>query len=281
MPDHLPLSYAKKGDPWLQRWSISTIEYLTGRAQLERFYTEVRAQSLPGHLLWDALLEKLRITVDFLPAQLERIPRSGPVVFLANHPFGVVDGLIFGKIIAARRDRFAILVNDVLCREPQLAPYLLPIDFQDTPAALATNLATRQEALQRLSRGEAIGIFPGGGIATARPPWGQARELPWKRFPTKLIRQGRATVVPLFFPGQNSFWFHLASQISPSLRLSLLLREARRLMGQTVSVQIGGPIPYEELAAIRNRQQLLQHLQQCVERLAPGPLLGQQEKGFN
>ena len=246
---------------------MAAIEYLTGRAQLERYYAEIRDQKLPGHLLWAALLDKLRINVRMSPGQLAKIPATGPVVLLANHPFGIVDGLIFGKIIAARRERFAILVNDVLCREPQLQPYLLPIDFQETPEALATNLATRQAALEQLAGGQAIGIFPGGGIATAWPPWGKPAELPWKRFTTKLIRQSQATVIPIYFEGQNSFWFHLASRISLSLRLSLLLWEARRLMGRTVTVHIGDPIPYQDLADIRNRSALLQHLQHCVETL--------------
>lgn len=267
----VPLSYAKPEDGPLKRGLISAIEYATGRAQLEKYYAEVRARQLPGEELWDALLGKLRINVAFDEEQLAKIPMEGPIVFLANHPFGVVDGLIFGKLISARRKKFAILVNDVLCREPQLQPYLLPINFDETEAALATNLATRQEALRRLSEGQAIGVFPGGGIATASPPWSKASDLPWKRFPSKLIRQCQATVVPLHFEGQNSFLFHLASSISLSLRLSLLLWEAKRLMGQTVRVHIGDPIRYPDLASITQRQALLDHLRERVESLGAPP----------
>ena len=153
------------------------------------------------------------------------IPREGPIIFIANHPFGVVDGLALGEIISKVRDKFAILVNAVLCRNPQLDPFLLPIDFREIPEAMKTNINTRQEAINRLLNGEAIAIFPSGAVATAPFPGKEPVDLEWKRFVVKLITQSKATVIPLYFHGNNSFWFQLASYIHMNLRLGLLLFE--------------------------------------------------------
>jgi putative hemolysin len=171
------------------------------------------------------------------------IPREGPLIFIANHPFGVVDGLALGEIISIVRPEFAILVNAVLCRNPQLDPFLLPIDFREISEAMKTNIRTRKEALDRLSRGEAIAIFPSGGVATAPFPGKEPVDLEWKRFLIKLVTQSKATVVPLYFHGKNSFWFQLASFLHMNLRLGLLLFEVKNKIGKTLFVTIGNPIP--------------------------------------
>ncbi|MEO0471880.1 MAG: glycerol acyltransferase, partial [Bacteroidota bacterium] len=143
------------------------------------------------------------------------------------------------------------------------------IDFAETKSALRTNIATRQKAEKRLAAGEAVVIFPSGGVATAPNVFGKAEELPWKRFTAKLIQKSQAAVLPVYVEGQNSFLFQLASRLSLSLRLGLLLHEARNKMGTRISIQIGDPIPFENLVHLKNRQALLEHLQESVESLAP------------
>jgi putative hemolysin len=119
---------------------------------------------------------------------------------------------------------------------------LLPIDFREIPEAMRTNINTRKEAIERLSRGEAIAIFPSGAVATAPFPGKEPVDLEWKRFVVKLITQSKATVVPLYFHGNNSYWFQLASYIHMNLRLGLLLFEVKNKIGKTLFVSIGKPI---------------------------------------
>jgi putative hemolysin len=239
---HTSLSYSEPGDPWVTKWIIQLVEGLTGRNLIEKKYNEVLNRGLPGKDLMSAALRELDINLCFDGFSIMDIPRDGPIIFIANHPFGVVDGLALGEIISKVRDKFAILVNAVLCRNPQLDPFLLPIDFREIPEAMKTNINTRQDAINRLLNGEAIAIFPSGAVATAPFPGKEPVDLEWKRFVVKLITQSKATVIPLYFHGNNSFWFQLASYIHMNLRLGLLLFEVKNKMGKPLFVSIGKPI---------------------------------------
>jgi len=258
------LSYSQSDDPLIKRMAIGAIEFATGRRKLERIYNQIRKANLPPAKIWGTALEKLDIAMVYDEVQLAKVPRTGPVVFVANHPFGVVDGLILGHLVSRVRERFVILVNEVLCREEQLEDYLLPIDFSETREALYTNLRSRNRAIEHLQAGEALAIFPAGGVATAPRLWKRTQDLEWKRFTAKAIQQAQATVVPLYFHGRNSRLFQVASQINLNLRLSLLLNEIRNKMGKSVHISIGDPIPYTNLAHFKDRQRMLDHLRETT-----------------
>jgi putative hemolysin len=168
---------------------------------------------------------------------------------------------MIGQLLAHVRDRFFILVNEVLAREPLLKDYLLPIDFRETKEALHTNIETRRSSMKRLQAGEALGIFPAGGVATAPKIWKRkAQDLEWKRFVARLIQMTEATVVPVYVPGQNSRLFQVASNIHMKLRMGLFLHEIWNKRGKTLSMTIGDPIPYSELASFKHRQDMLDYL---------------------
>ncbi|WP_420345499.1 lysophospholipid acyltransferase family protein [Pelagibius sp.] len=252
-------TYASPEDaPW-RRTVIHTIEQLTGKPRLWRLYEDYCRGPAAENFFSEAVL-RLCLDVAVDERDLARIPREGPLVVVANHPFGVVDGIVLGYLISRVRRDFRILVNSVLYRLPELHPYMLPIDFAETRAALKTNIQTRRQALGDLAAGKAIAIFPGGTVSTAKPPGGVAVDPEWKPFVGRLIQEGQATVVPFFFEGQNSRLFQWASLISMTLRLSLLFREVVNKIGSDVPVRIGEPIDYAELAAFEDRRRLTDYL---------------------
>ncbi|MEK1934097.1 MAG: glycerol acyltransferase, partial [Pararhizobium sp.] len=164
---------------------------------------------------------------------------------------------------------FRVLINNELMKVPEMAPYSLPISFEETKQALALNMQTRHEAVRLLKEGVTLIVFPAGGVATARKGFGRAEDLPWKMFPAKLILAAKASVIPIYFEGQNGPLFHLASKISMTLRISLLIREFRRLSGTTISSRIGKPIAWEELGAIADRKDILTRIYDAVFSMAP------------
>ena len=255
------LSYASAEDPWLRRNLILFLEFLTGRPKIEKLYKELREMDLVPNEVWDAALEKLKVSAVYDKQQLDKIPQEGPLVFVSNHPFGVLDGLLLGQLVSVVRKDFSVLVHDALTKQDErLDKFLLPVDFKETKEALRTNIETRKRAIETLQAGNAIAIFPAGGVSTSPKGFGKAQDLEWKRFTAKLIQRSKATVVPVFFHGQNSRLFQLVSQISQLLRYGLLLHEVRNKMGDQIQVTVGDPMPFEALADIKDRQKLLDHL---------------------
>ena len=169
-----------------------------------------------------------------------------------------------GYLLSQVRDDFRIVVNSVLYRLPELQPYLLPIDFAETREARATNLATHRQALAELRDGRAIAIFPGGTVSTASSALGRAEDPAWKPFVGRLVQSSRATVVPVFFAGQNSRLFQWASQVSMTLRLALLFHEVVNKMNRPVPLRIGAPIPAGDLARFEDRRRLTEHLRRLT-----------------
>lgn len=262
------LSYADASDPLLKRWLIQGVEHLSGRPLIERLYNEVRFLDVPPGALWGLALKQLKVSMDADWEKIEHLPAEGPLVFVANHPFGVLDGLMMGELISRVRSDYFILVNEVLARDPRLAGHLLPIDFRPGQEAVRTNLATAQTAVRRIKEGHAMGVFPSGGVATSRSFFGPAVDLEWKRFAAKVIQLSRATVVPVFFSGQNSRLFQMVSQFSMPLRLGLLLYETKNKMGRRFRVEIGEPIFFDEMAPYRDRDALLGFLRERTLGLA-------------
>jgi putative hemolysin len=134
---------------------------------------------------------------------------------------------------------------------------------------MAINMKTRHEAVRLLKEGTTIIVFPAGGVATAKKGFGRAEDLPWKIFPAKLIQAARASVIPVYFEGQNGRLFHLASRLSMTLRISLLIREFRRLSGSTITAHIGTLMSWETLSEGSDRKDLLSKLYGAVFSMAP------------
>ncbi|HWN50147.1 MAG TPA: lysophospholipid acyltransferase family protein [Xanthobacteraceae bacterium] len=192
-----------------------------------------------------------------------------PLVIVANHPFGIGDGIAI-LALAEQLDRpFRILANSDFLKVPEIRQLALPIDFSANRTAIRTNLESRNAARRLLRDGVTIVVFPAGGVATAEYPAGKAEELPWKTFTARLIQQAHAAVLPVYFEGQNSALFHLVSRYSLTIRLALMVSELRNFVGATVPVHVGAVVPFAELACKTDRQGLTSELYARVHQLAP------------
>jgi putative hemolysin len=266
------LSYATPRDPLWKRWTIRGIENLSGRRRLLPIYhawrTQVAGKSprMIGALL-DMIGTRLDIDAKVWPVV---VPPGTPLVIVANHPFGIGDGLALLALAEQLGRPYRILINSDFLAVPEITPHALPIDFAETQAALETNLKTRMEARRLLKEGVTILVFPAGGVATADRLSGKAEELPWKGFTARLIQQAGAAVLPVYFEGQNSRLLHFVSRYSVTLRLALLVSEFRRVVGATFKLHVGAVAPFAALACKADRAGLTAELYEQVHRLAPG-----------
>ena len=264
----LRFSYATDEDPRLKRLVIRAIEVMTGQPHLKRLYDEHRAVAKPGDNFWEAAVRSLELTVVCNRDALLRLPRSGSLVIVANHPFGVLDGIVISYLVSQVRNDFRVLTNSILYQAPEIRDFLLPIDFAESKEALRTNLKSRADAKAHLDKGGCLVVFPAGGVSTAPKPWSKrAVDAEWKTFAAKLIVAAKAPVVPFYFAGQNSRLFQIASHISLTFRLSLLFKEVYDKIGTEVHVRVGDAIPYDRLANL-DRKSFMERLRETTYALA-------------
>ncbi len=264
-------SYAEDDDPWLKRFVIRLVERATGQPYLKWLYEDFRANKKGGESFWDAAVRKLELKVVVNEDGLAALPKTGPLVVVANHPFGVLDGIVISHLVSRVRHDFLVLTNAVLTRAEELRPWLLPVDFTETEEALKTNIQTRAMAKKHLMGGGCLVVFPAGGVSTTPSLWDKrAQDAPWGTLTGRLIGQAKAPVVPFYFAGQNSRLFQIASHVSMTLRLSLLFKEIHDRIGSEVHVRVGEMMGYNRLATITGRQEFMDHLRGVTYALGQG-----------
>lgn len=268
--DASELSYASYFEDPVKRRMIRAVERLSGQPRIRMLYEHYRANLSDDVPFFEAAIKLLDLDVQFSASRLAEIPREGPLVVVANHPFGVLDGLVICWLVSLRRDDFKVLTNSALDGVPEARPYLLPVDFSGTREALAANVAMRKDALDLIKGGGCVIVFPAGGVATAPRPFDRiAVDDEWKPFTAKLITHGKAHVTPIYFAGQNSRLFQIASHLSLELRLALVFREVKRRMGKALRVEIGETLTPEALVAAGKRRDLMGYLREKTYALAP------------
>lgn len=255
-------SYSHPGQSLFRRSLIRAVEMATGQPLLKRLYLDwVLCDKRPGEPVFDAALRKLRIRPKVVQGaeNLARLPQSGGLLLVANHPFGVLDGLTLGHLGIRLRGNVHILTNSLLCRVPEVDPYLLPVDFSGTSEARRLTGETRRRAAELLAQGQVVAIFPAGGVATAnRPLTGRAVDAPWHPFVGRLATVPGTTVLPVHVAGQNSRLFQIASHTSYPLRVALIFHETCRRMGRPVDLTIGAPVMAAELRRLPRDQVALE-----------------------
>jgi len=274
-PRHIAreLSYSHSGATRFARGLIRTLENVTGRPGLIRRAKGYEVEVAQGRDFWSVMKERYGIGLTVSGGALSNIPLKGPLVVIANHPYGILDGLMMGHILQETRGDFRILANHVFRKSEDLNRIILPINFDETRAAQEENIRTRRAALDYLAQGGAIGVFPGGTVSTAIRPFGQPMDPGWRGFTARMIAKSGATVVPVFFEGTNSRLFQIASHAHYTLRLGLLLKEFRARVGSDVRAVIGDPVPQPDIQArVRDPRALMEFLRRETYALSPQPL---------
>jgi len=267
------ISYAYSTQTRGGRTLIKLMENASGRVSLIKRACGYEDEVANGGDFWQVMVQRYGLNLDIVSGSLDNIPCDKPLIMIANHPYGILDGLMMGYILKHTRGDFRILAHKVFRRAEDLNRVILPISFDETKEAVKLNLETRKVALDYLNKGGAIGIFPGGTVSTAAKPFAHPMDPAWRSFTARLIAKSGAMVVPLFFDGANSSLFQYASRLHYNLRMGLLIKEFRAGVDTRVRVVIGEPIdPSEMKAREKDARALMDYLRQSTYKLSPTPL---------
>ena len=243
---------------------IRSVEKISGQPKIKKLYFDYVDDNRPAEDFWSDALDRLGITIDLSRDVGAAIPKTGPSLIVANHPYGVIDGLVLCALVSQVRQDYKIITHRVLRQAPATIDKILPIDFDETESALKNNLDTRKAAEAYLRDGHAVIIFPAGAISLAPKLVDEAFDAEWKNFAAKLATQPETVTVPFRFDGQNSVLYMAARKLSMMLGYSLMFREIVKLMGTTVSLTMRRPIHADALKSIGNRKDITRHLRRMT-----------------
>lgn len=258
--DRRSLTYSNTFAHPVTRTMIRAMEWMTGKVSILRRVREFERMGAPtGQAFWPATMQVMGIDLLTPAEQLDRIPDRGPVVFVANHPHGLVDGMILADLIGRRRNDYRILTRSLLTGiDESAASYMIPVPFPHEPDAQKKMIEMRAEAMEHLAEQGLIALFPSGVVAASETMFGPAIESEWNVFTAKMIRKSGATIVPCYFQGANSRWYQMANRISPILRQGLLIHEVVYSFDRPQAPIIGKPIrPADWEERIQNPRQFM------------------------
>ncbi|WP_170348599.1 lysophospholipid acyltransferase family protein [Ruegeria atlantica] len=267
------ISYAYSAATKGGRMVIKLMENTTGRLRLIKRADGYEKEVAKGRDFWSVMVGRYGLSLDIVDGSLTNIPTTGPLILIANHPYGILDGLMMGHILSQTRGDFRILANHVFRKAEDLNKIVLPISFDETKEAMRQNLETRKAALKYLDEGGAIGIFPGGTVSTGLKPFSYPMDPGWRGFTARMVAKSNATVVPVFFDGHTSRLFQIASHLHNTLRMGLLIKEFKKRVDTPVKVVIGEPIGRDVLDPLaRDTRKMMDFLRKATYELSPTPL---------
>jgi len=205
-------------------------------------------------------LEQLKVDYEVSEEDLSKIPAAGPLMVLANHPFGGVDGVVLGAILTSVRKDVKLLANSMLGAIPELRPWMIEVNPFGGKKAARSNISPMKETIRWLRGGGAIGTFPSGTVSHLKLRGLRVTDPEWTQHTAALIRHTKATVVPIYFEGHNSTLFQILGLLSPFLRTALLPRELVKKADSTIKVRIGKAIPFRNLESIDSDSNLVAEL---------------------
>tara|TARA_B100000886_G_scaffold39347_3_gene24359 strand:- start:6446 stop:7267 length:822 start_codon:yes stop_codon:yes gene_type:complete len=262
--DKVNFSYASEIEHnFAQRLIIKSIEKITGKGKLEKLYIQYSKEGNDPKFFWSDILKVLKIKILNKSKNKILIPKDRSLMIIANHPFGIIDGLILCSIVSNIRDDFKIMTHETLKFLPQLEEYILPVDFSTKDKyAIMQNIKTAKNAKKHLDKKGVLIIFPSGSVSTAKNLKSEAHDDEWKTFPAKLAHQTQTDILPIYFDGKNGLLFHLfASKIkSSTLKYSSYIHETRKKIGKDIIIYVGKIIKYKTISHIKDRNELINYL---------------------
>lgn len=255
-------SHMRPGDP-----RIALLTEMSGLKRLERFYNGI--EDLQDLEFTAAVFRNLELELEVSESDLAHVPREGGVVFVANHPYGAIDGLALVQILGSARPDLKVMANFLLQQLEPLKGRFIGVNPFEQLGSLSSYQGMRQ-ALAHVKEGHALGVFPAGEVSSWHTEVKSVADPRWKTPVIKLVQHAGVPVVPVWFDGANSLVFQMLGMIHPNLRTLALPTEMLRMRGKKVRMRIGKPIAPKDLAAFSGADQLARYLRAKTYSLGSG-----------
>ena len=223
------------------------VERISGLREADRTYA--RAWKMPKEIPFcDRALQAVGVRADFSEDELARVPKEGAVVVVSNHPFGGIEGVILLSLLRRVRPDVKAMANFLLSAIPEMRNDFIFVDPFASKNSAKANLRPIKESLTWLKDGHLLIVFPSGEVSSFDCGTLRVRDPAWSPSIAALVRKTHATVVPVFFPGNNGLVFNMVGFIHPRCRTLLLPRQIVNKKGRVLTARIGTPLTAKALA---------------------------------
>jgi len=242
------------------------LERLLALPGINGIYDRATASAVDAREFCNKCLADMDVSVQVSKADLDRIPRTGPLVIVANHPFGGVEGLILASVLLSVRPDFKVMCNYLLGLIPELRPACIFVDPYGTQ--VQQNVKGLKACLSHLRGGGTLGVFPSGTVSHLQLSTRTIEDPQWSQHVGGLIRRTGAAVLPIFFEGKNNAVFQIAGLIHPRLRTALLPRATLNTRHKPAGMQIGRVISAREISSFKSDERVVDFLRNRTYALA-------------
>ncbi len=206
------------------------------------------------------LLREMEVEAKVDLTDLQRIPKTGPVVVVANHPYGMLDGAVLGALLARVRPDVKVMTNFLLEGVPELEPSCIFVDPLRSSKSQERNRRALKDSMEWLRAGGMLAVFPAGEVSHWQLPQASVVDPPWNDIAVRLIRKTGAAALPVYFCGQNSVGFQLMGLLHPRLRRAFLLQEFLQQQGREVALRIGSVVGSNAIGEISDGRHATEYL---------------------
>lgn len=227
---------------------------------LNSMYSELHKNKIDSHFV-DKAVELLGVKFQLDGQPLGRIPKTGPLVAVCNHPFGVLEGLMLVKILREVRSDIKIMANFMLGMIPEMNDLLIEVDPFGKPESAKKNISGLKRSMRWLKDGGMLVVFPAGEVSSLKVTKGMVADPDWVPMTGRIIRRTNADVLPVFFDGRNSGLFQAMGLIHPKLRTVMLPHENLKLASKgTIRVALGSTISNKRITQFKGDQEMVDYL---------------------
>jgi putative hemolysin len=212
-------------------------------------------------------LDALNVDYAVTEQELSHVPEKGPLVMVANHPFGGIEGIILSELLLHIRPDVRILGNYLLTQIPELRPNIIAVDPFNPKKAAVANARGLKHAMDWVADGGALLVFPAGEVSHFDLKSKAVIDPPWSPHIGKMAIKAKAKVIPVHIHGRNTLFFNLMGLIHPLLRTALLPRQMINKGGATIQLTIGEPILWRKLIDFDTPQDVVNFLRLSTDLL--------------
>jgi len=202
----------------------------------------------------------MNIKLDVLESDIEKIPKEGPLVVVANHPYGAIDGIALLALLKRARPDVKLMANYILGGIPNLKEHFFLVDPFENADSSRKSFGGVRDTVKWLKDGHVLGVFPAGEVSSYSKEEKKVIDKEWPKAAGMIIRSSKAPVQCVFFDGHNSRLFQFLGRIHPVLRTMWLARECGRSCNHDIPIKIGDVISEEECKKHKQSNDLMSFL---------------------